>query len=150
MKVNRATGAKMEAIIKQVDGLSLIGKAGSNHWIAMDAAEDVGGSNAGSRPLELLLLGLGGCTAMDVISILKKKRSPVKNITIALKADRAEEFPKIFTEIKLKFFVYGDKENIKPRDIERAIELSSTQYCSASNMLKKSANIEYEYEIVDD
>jgi len=140
----------MEAIIKQVDGLSLIGKADSNHWIAMDAADDVGGNNAGSKPLELLLLGLGGCTAMDVISILKKKRSPVKNINIALKAERAKDHPKIFTQIKLKFIVYGDKEKIKPRDIERSIELSSTQYCSASNMLKKSANIEYEYEIVGD
>lgn len=140
----------MEAIIKQVDGLSLMGKAGSNHWIAMDAAEDVGGNNAGTRPLELLLLGLGGCTAMDVISILKKKRSPVKNITISLKTDRAKEYPKVFTNIKLKFIVSGDKENIKPRDVERAIELSSTQYCSASAMLKKTAKIEYEYEIVDE
>jgi len=139
----------MEAIIKQVDGLSLIGKADSNHWIAMDADEKVGGGNAGARPLELLLLGLGGCTAMDVISILKKKRSPVKNVTISLNAIRSEDHPKTFTHITLKFIVSGDKENIKPHDVERAIELSSTQYCAASNMLKKAAKIQYEFEIVD-
>ena len=139
----------MEAIIKLVDGLSLVGKAGSNHWVAMDAAEDVGGNDAGTKPLELFLLGLGGCTAMDVISILKKKRSPIKNVTISIKAERADDHPKVFTNIKLKFMVSGDKENIKPRDVERAIELSREQYCSASAMLKKTATIEYEFEIVN-
>ncbi len=99
----------MEAIIKQVDGLSLTGKADSNHWIAMDAAEDVGGNNAATRPMELVLLGLGGCTLMDVISILKKKRSPFKNINISLKVKRAKEHPQVFTHIKIKFIVYGDK-----------------------------------------
>lgn len=140
----------MKAIIKQVDGLSLVGKADSNHWIAMDAADDVGGSNAGTKPLELVLLGLGGCAAMDVISILKKKRSPVKNITTSLEAEQANDYPKVFTHIKIKIMVYGDKSNIKPQDIERAIELSSTRYCPSYNMLKKAAKIEYEYEIVND
>ena len=139
----------MEAIIKQVDGLSLMGKAGSNHWIAMDAAENVGGNDAGTRPMELVLLGLGGCTLMDVISILKKKRAPFKNINISLEAQREKEHPQVFTHIKLKFIVYGNKEKIKSKDVERSIELSSTQYCSASTMLKKTATIEYEYEIVD-
>ena len=139
----------MEAIIRQVDGLSLMGKADSNHWIAMDAAENVGGNDAATRPMEMVLLGLGGCTLMDVISILKKKRSPFKNIDILLKVKRAKEHPRVFTHIEIKFIVYGDKENIKPRDVERSIELSSKQYCSASSMLKKTATIEYEYEIVD-
>jgi len=138
----------MEAIIKQVDGLSLMGKADSNHWIAMDAAENLGGSNAGTKPMELILLGLGGCTLMDVISILKKKRTPFEKINISLEVEREKTHPQVFTHIKLKFIVYGDKENIKTRDVERAIELSSTQYCSASSMLKKTAEIEYEYEIV--
>ena len=139
----------MEAIIKQIDGLSLIGRADSNHWVAMDAAANMGGSGAGTKPMEFILLGLGGCTVMDIISILKKKRSPVKNVTVSLKADRANDHPKIFTNITIKFTVFGDKENIKPKDIERAIELTSTQYCSVSNMLKTSTKIDYDYEIVD-
>ena len=141
-------GRFMEAIVKQVDGLSLRGKAGSNHWITMDAAEDVGGHGAATKPMELILLGLGSCTLMDVISILKKKRSPIKNIEVSLTADQAKDYPKVFTYIKVKFIIYGDKESIKPIDVERAIELSSKQYCSVSNMLKGTAKIEYEFEII--
>ena len=90
----------MEAIIKQVDGLSLMGKADSNHWIAMDASENVGGNNAATKPMELVLLGLGGCTLMDVISILKKKRSPFKNINISLKVKGRKNIPKFLGILK--------------------------------------------------
>ncbi len=137
----------MEAIVKQVEGLSLMGKANSNHWLSMDAAEEVGGHSAATKPMELVLLGLGGCTLMDVISILKKKRSPFAKIDVLLKAEQAKEYPKVFTHIKVKFIVYGDKEKVKRSDIERAIELSSKQYCSVSNMLRGTAKIDYEFEI---
>jgi putative redox protein len=139
----------MEAIVKQVNGLSLMGKANSNHWISIDAAEEAGGNNAAAKPMELVLLGLGGCTLMDVISILKKKRAPIKNIDVALAAEQAKDYPKIFTSIIVKFIIYGDKENINPADVERAIELSSKQYCSVAHMIKGTAKIEYEYEILN-
>ncbi len=138
----------MKVEIKQVDGLSLLARADSNHWVSMDANEDIGGNNAGTRPMELLLMGLGGCTGMDVISIMEKKRVPFEQVEIQLEAERADEHPKVFQKINIKFIVRGDADKIKARDVERAIELSSTKYCSASEMLKKSARIFYEYEIV--
>lgn len=140
----------MKVEIKQVDGLSLIGRAGSNHWVIMDANEEAGGNSAATKPMELVLIGLGGCTGMDVISILKKKRVPFKKVDIGLESERAKEHPQVFTKIKINFNIYGDKENIKPRDVERAIELSGKQYCSASAMFSKTAEIEYNYEIIED
>ena len=139
----------MKAEIKQVDGLSLMGRASSNHSLVMDAFEDVGGNGAATKPMELILLGLGGCTGMDVISILKKKRVPFKNINIKIEAERAETHPQVFTKIYIKFLIFGHKEKINTRDVERAIELSKTKYCSASAMLKKVADIVYNYEILE-
>ncbi len=140
----------MKVEVKQVDGLTLVAKADSNHWVVMDAKEDVGGHDSGSRPMELLLMGLAGCTGMDVISIMQKKRVPFSKVDMKLEAERADEHPKVFTKIEIKFLVYGKKSEIKTKDIERAIELSSTKYCSASSMLKKTAEINYHYEIIDD
>jgi len=137
----------MKATIKQVQGLSLIGKADSNHWVPMDTIEDFNGANAGTKPMELVLLGLGGCTAMDVLSILAKKRTPIIDFEMELEAEQATEFPKVFTRIKLNFICYGEKEKIKTSDIERAIELSKDVYCPVSNMLNKTADIEYTYEV---
>ncbi|NOZ61290.1 MAG: OsmC family protein [Calditrichaeota bacterium] len=139
----------MNVEIKQVDGLTLVGKADSGHWVAMDGGEKVGGNDAGTRPMELLLMSLGGCTGMDVISILQKKRTPFTKVNMRLEAERADEHPKVFTKIKITFLVYGDKDKIKAADVERAIELSSTKYCSASSMLKKTAEISYQYEVID-
>jgi len=139
----------MKARIKQVQGLSLIGKADSNHWVPMDTVEKFNGTNAATKPMELFLLGLGGCTSMDVLSILEKKRSPIKGFEMEMEAEQAETYPKVFTKIRLHYIFYGDKEKIKTRDIERAIELSKDVYCSASNMLNKVADIKHTYEVRD-
>ncbi len=138
----------MEANIKWLNGLTVIGKGSSNHWIPMDSPENHGGSNAGSRPLELLLIGLGGCTGMDVLSIMQKKRVPFDDFEMHLTAEQAEDYPKVFTNISIKYIIFG--KGINPKDIERAIELSETKYCSASAMLKHSAKITTSYEIKEE
>lgn len=135
----------MKANLKWIENLSLAAKGDSNHWITMDAAPSVGGNDAGSRPMELFLMGLGGCTSMDVLSILKKKRVPLEDFELEMEVERAEDHPKVFTQIKLKFIFYG--KGIKERDVLRAIELSQTKYCSASAMLKQATPIIIEHEI---
>lgn len=137
----------MKATIRRVNGLSLIGKADSNHWVPMDTVTDFGGSNAATKPMELVLLGLGGCTGMDVLSIMAKKRAPITDFELEIEAEQASDYPKVFTTIRLNYIFYGDKQKIKGSDIERAIELSKTMYCPVSNMLKHSVTIEYHYEI---
>jgi putative redox protein len=112
----------------------------------MDGPETFGGSNAGSSPKELLLMALGGCTASDVIPILKKKRAPVERVEILLHGTVREEVPQIFTDIEIEYVMYGN--GIEPEDVERAIELSTTKYCSISAMLKGSTNITHSYRIV--
>jgi putative redox protein len=134
-----------QAVIKQVSGTTLVGRADSNHWVAMDGSEKFGGANSGSSPKELLLLALGGCTSMDVIPILQKKRSPVEGYELHIKANVAEEHPQVFTEIHLEYVFYG--EGINPADVERAIELSTTKYCSVSAMLKASVKITHSFRI---
>jgi putative redox protein len=111
----------------------------------MDGPEELGGHNAGSRPMELLLMSLAGCTAMDVISILKKKRAPVSDFEMELEAERAADHPKIFTRIHIKYIVYG--HGVKQDDVQRAIELSVTKYCSVHAMLHHAAEITTEFEI---
>jgi len=137
----------MKATIRRVKGLSLVGKADSNHWMPMDTVEDFGGNNAATKPMELVLLGLGGCTAMDVLSIMAKKRASIEDFEMELDAEQATDYPKVFTKITIKYIFYGDKEQIKTKDIERAIELSKDVYCPVSNMLKDSVNIKHTYEV---
>ena len=137
----------MKATIRQVDGITMVGKADSNVWVTMDGPEKFGGSEAGVRPLELFLIGLGGCTGMDVISILAKKRASLDNLEVHIEADRTGEHPKVFTEIRIKYVFYGKGLNLK--HIEEAISLSQDKYCSASAMLKKACEIKHEYEIVE-
>ena len=127
------------AVVKQLQGISLAGKTDSNHWIVMDGPREFGGSDAGIRPKELLLLALGGCTASDVIAILQKKRVPVENVEIHLSAEQTEEHPQVFTSIHVEYIVRGD--NISPADVERAIALSETKYCSVNAMLSKAIKI---------
>jgi putative redox protein len=134
-----------QAIVKQVQGLTLIGKSDTNHWVVMDGPPEFGGHNAGSRPKELLLMALGGCTASDVIPILKKKRVAYDGFEVRLTAEVRNEHPQVFTDIHIKYIFYG--ENINPADVERAIELSTTKYCAISAMLKKSVNITHSYRI---
>lgn len=135
----------MRAVIKQISGLALSAKSDSGHWIAMDADHDVGGSDGAPRPLELVLMGLGGCTGMDVISILKKMRVPLKRFEMVLDADRSDEHPRVFKRIRLEYRLFGD--SIDPQKVEKAIEMSKTQYCSVSAMLSKAVPIEFTYRI---
>lgn len=133
------------ALVRQVRGITLAGKTDSNHWVMMDGPLEFGGSNAGTRPKELLLLALGGCTASDVISILQKKRVALDGLDIHVTAEQRDEHPQVFTQIHLEYVVHGD--GLRPQDIERAIELSETKYCSVSAMLRPAIPITWSYRI---
>jgi putative redox protein len=139
------TVATKRAIVKQVQGITFVGKTDSNHWVTMDGPEEFGGSNAGTRPKELILLALGGCTGSDVVSILRKKRVQLDGFEIAFTAEVSEEHPQVFKSIHMDFVFRGD--DIKPGDVERAIELSETKYCSVHAMLRGSVAITHAYRI---
>ena len=134
-----------KAYLKQVKGITFAGKTDSNHWITVDGPENFGGSDAGIRPKELLLLSLAGCTASDVVSILQKKRVKLDDFEINISAEMTEEHPKVFTKIDLEYVFYGD--NIAEKDVERAIELSETNYCGVTAMLEKAIDINHTYKI---
>jgi putative redox protein len=129
----------MKAEVRLVDEMSFVGKGDSGHWVVMDAAEKVGGSNSASRPLELLLIGLGGCTGMDVVSILRKKRVSFTGLWVELEAPQAPDYPMVFTEITLTYHIAG--HGVKEVDVARAVELSEEKYCSALAMLRKATPI---------
>ena len=135
----------MQVKIKQVVGLTFIGKADSNHWVTIDGPKKFNGSEAASRPMELLLISLGSCTGSDVISILKKKRVDIRKFELNLTAERLETHPKIFTKIHIEYVFTG--QNLKHEDIKRAIELSQNKYCPISAMLIKTVDLTYSYEI---
>lgn len=138
----------MECKVKWTgDGMSFVAETGSNHAFVMDGASEAGGKNLGPRPMEMLLAGTGGCTAFDVVLILKKGRHAVTGCEVSLAAERAETEPKVFTKIHFLFRVSG--RQLKPDAVVRAIELSKDKYCSASIMLGKTAEITYDYEIVE-
>lgn len=137
----------MDSTVTLDQGMAFHGTANSGFTLKMDASPSVGGSGDGFRPMELLLVGLGGCTAMDVLSILRKKRQEVNGFEVQLHADRAEDHPHVFTDISVKFIVRG--HDIDPKAVERAIELSTTKYCSAHAMFAKTATITSEYEIIE-
>jgi putative redox protein len=139
--------ATKTAYLKQIKGITFAGKTDSNHWITMDGPEEFGGSNAGIRPKELLLLGLAGCTASDVVSILKKKRAPMDDFEINIKADTTDDHPQVFTKINLEYVFYG--KGIDDKDVERAIDLSQTKYCGVTAMYKKAMEITHSYRIVE-
>jgi putative redox protein len=134
-----------EVMLKQIDGVTFIAKGGTSHWVVMDGPPEFGGSLAGSTPKELLLMALAGCTSSDVVPILKKKRVPLQRYEVYVKGIEREEHPKIFTEYNVEYIFYGD--GINPADVERAIELSETKYCSVSAILKASAPIKHTYRI---
>jgi putative redox protein len=127
--------------------MSFIAETGSGHLVAMDGAPEAGGRNLAPRPMELLLAGAGGCTAFDVVLILRRGRQQVSGCQVKLNADRAEADPKVFTRINFHFIVTG--RNLKPDAVERAIKLSAEKYCSASIMLGKTAEITHSCEIVE-
>ena len=137
----------MKARIKWLDNMSFVGESGSGHSIVMDASPEVGGRDLGARPMEMLLLGLGGCSSIDVLMILQKARQDVTDCTVEIEALRADKEPKVFTKIHLHFVVEG--RNLSDKRVERAIKLSAEKYCSASLMLEKSAEITHDYEVRD-
>ncbi len=138
----------LSAKITHVKGLQFIGDSSSGHAIVMDGDLSVGGQNTGPRPMELLLLAAGGCSGMDVISILKKKKQDVTSLEINVKGEKAEDYPKKFTEISLEFIVKG--KNIAEEAVKRAIELSMNKYCSVKATLEGSAKIQFMYRIIQE
>lgn len=138
----------MKTRIKWVEEASFLGETGSGHAVLMDGAADAGGRNLGPRPMEMLLLGLGGCTAFDVMLILKRSREPVTDCVIEIDAERSEDVPKVFTKIHLRYIVTGRKLN--PAKVERAVALSAEKYCSASAMLGRVADLSHEIQIRED
>lgn len=138
----------MKAQIKWVDGAMFLGESGSGHTIVMDGPPDAGGRNMGVRPMETVLIGLGGCASYDVVSILKKSRQDIRNVQVSLDAERAETEPKVFTRIHVHFVVTG--KQLKEAQVKRAVELSAEKYCSASIMLGRAGvEITHGYEIVE-
>ncbi len=137
----------MRAKVTWVGGMTFLGEADSGHGVVMDAAPEIGGKNLGSRPMEMLLLGVGGCASIDVLMILRKSRQAVEDCYVEIEAERAETVPRIFTRIHLHFVVSGHE--IDPVRVEHAIRLSAEKYCSASAMLGAVAQITHDFEILD-
>ncbi|MGO1075486.1 OsmC family protein [Inquilinus sp. CA228] len=137
----------MKARITWVEGRTFVGESGSGHAVVMDGAPESGGRNLGVRPMEMLLLGLGGCTAFDVVMILEKAREPVADCRVEVEAERAETDPKVFTKIHMRYIVSG--RGLDRAKVERAVALSKEKYCSASIMLGKVAEITTEIEVTE-
>lgn len=138
----------MKARIQWAGEAMFLGESGSGHVVVMDGPPDHGGRNLGVRPVEMVLIGLGGCTNFDVVSILKKARQPVESCEAFLEAERADEEPKVFTKIHVHFVVKG--RGLKEAQVKRAVELSAEKYCSASIMLGRGGvEITHDYEIVE-
>lgn len=138
----------MKARVQWLDGRAFVGESGSGHAVVMDGSPESGGRNIGLRPMELMLLGLGGCTAFDIVMILERMREKVTALDIALEGERAKEDPKVFTHVKLIYKITGHK--LKPTNVERAVNLSAEKYCSASAMFGKTATIEHSFEIMEE
>lgn len=137
----------MKARIKLIEGVSFAGQSESGHTVVMDGPPDSGGKNLGVRPMEMLLLGMGGCTAFDVVHILRKSRQPISDCVAEIDATRADVDPKVFTKIHVHFIVSG--KGLDPKRVDQAIKLSAEKYCSASIMLGKVAEVTHDFEIVE-
>jgi putative redox protein len=136
----------MKARIKWVQDVMFVGESGSGHAVVMDGAPDAGGRNLGFRPMEMLLLGLGGCSAFDVVMILKRGREQVTDCVVEIDAERATEDPKVFTRITMRYIITGTA--LDPKKVERAVALSAEKYCSATAVLNKTAQIMHSIELV--
>lgn len=135
----------MKARVKWIENVCFMGESETGHAVVLDGAPDAGGRNLGMRPMEMLLIGMGGCTSFDVVTILKKSRQPVTDCVADITAERADEIPKVFTKIHVHFIVTG--KGLNPVQVERAVKLSAEKYCSASIMLGKAAEITHGFEI---
>ncbi|MBD3754426.1 MAG: OsmC family protein [Gammaproteobacteria bacterium] len=138
----------MKAIVKWQGGLAFEGQTDSGHSIVMDAAPEVGGENKGARPMEMVLLGLGGCSSIDVVMMLNKSQpDQVKDCQVEITAERADSVPKVFTQIHMHFKVYGT--DLNPKKVERAVNLSAEKYCSVSKMLEATVQMTHDFEIIE-
>ena len=135
----------MKARIQLVEGMTFVAESGSGHAVVVDGAPDIGGRDLGPRPMELVLMGTGSCSAIDVVHILRKARQAVTGCVVELEAERATEDPKVFTRIRMHYIVSG--KALAAAQVERAIKLSKEKYCSASVMLAKTAEFEIDFEI---
>lgn len=135
----------MKARVKLVEGMTFVAESGSGHAVVVDGAPDIGGRDLGPRPMELVLMGTGACSAIDVVHILRKARQPITDCLVELDSERAAEDPKVFTRIHLHYVVTG--KGLAPAQVERAIKLSKEKYCSATIMLAKMAEITFDFEI---
>ena len=136
----------MNISVNWVDGMLMVGKSHSGHSITMDGPPEIGGENLGVRPMEMLLLGVAGCTMIDVVTTLKKMRQDLTKCETKLSAERADEHPKVFTDIHIQFILKG--QDLDSKKVEKAITLSAEKYCSASIMLGKTASISHDFEIL--
>jgi len=137
----------MKARIKWLENVAFVAESESGHAMVMAGAPEGGGRNLGPRPVETLLMAAGGCTAYDVVFILKKSRAPVTDCVLQIEAERANEDPKVFTKIHFHFIVTG--KGLKPQQVERAVHLSAEKYCSASIMLGKTAQVSHDFELIE-
>lgn len=138
----------VEAKVNLISGMEFHGTASSGHTLVMDADETAGGRNKGFRPMELLLVGFGGCSGMDVISILRKKRQHIAGLEINVKGEKTEDYPKIYKEVHIEYVVKG--KSVQKEAVERAIELSLAKYCSVGATLAKAGKITHSYKIVNE
>lgn len=141
------TGKKMQVTVKWVDGVMFVGETGSGHAVVMDGPPDHGGRNIGMRPMEMLLLGVGGCSSFDVVQILQKGRNNIVNCVTEVTAERVDAIPSVFSKIHLHFIVTG--HDLKASAVERAVKLSAEKYCSASIMLSKVVEITHDFEVIE-
>lgn len=137
----------MKGRVKWVEQATFLAESGSGHAVVIDGAPEHGGRNLGVRPMEMVLLGTGACSAFDVVHILKKGRQPITDCVVELSSERAETEPKVFTKIHMHFIVTGN--NLPENQVKRAVELSAEKYCSATQMLNKVAEITHDYEVVN-
>jgi len=137
----------MKVRVKWVEDVMFVGESGSGHAVVMDGPPEGGGRNLGIRPMEMLLLGTGGCTSYDVVSILKKSRQPITDCVAEVTAERAETEPKVFTSIHIHFVISG--KGLSEKSVARAVSLTAEKYCSASIMLAQIADVTHDFEIVE-
>lgn len=138
----------MKATVKWLDQMSFVGESGSGHSIVMDGPPDSGGRNMGVRPMEMVLLGMGGCTAFDVVLILKKARQEIIDCWVELEAERATEVPKVFTKIHAHYVIKG--KNLDIAKVERAIDMTAEKYCSVSIMLAATVEVTHDFEVINE
>ena len=138
----------MKINLYRADGSTFIAKGDSNHWVVLDSVKQFGGSDAASKPMEMMLMALGGCTAMDIESLINKMRTPAAEFQVEVTAERQDEHPKVFTKIHLVFIFKGP--NLNKATIEKAVKLSQEKYCSVSAMLSKTVDISYEVKYIGD